>query len=123
MNELPFSDDIKNSVLHDSLKNKTQDELDREIFGRYVELIVLSKDYILTYNYDKGVNRCKATRGVVITLKALAVILAFAGTNNRDTKKIIELLNMDGATARKLNRYIRRFKVVICNEYSRKVKI
>jgi hypothetical protein len=123
MNELPFNDNILNSVLHESLKNKSQDELDREIYGRFVELIVIAKDFVLTYNYDKGVNRCKATRGVVISLKALAVLLAFAGTNSKDTKQIVALLNMDGASTRKLSRYVRRFKKIILAEYSGKIKV
>jgi hypothetical protein len=122
---LKYCDEIYNNVVHPSLITNQYDpdqikerELDREIYGRFSELILISMDYIFGYAYNKGQNKCTADRGSLIALRAMAVMLALSGQKTKDqVENVVNILSMPGITPRKLYRYIRRYNEVIRKEY------
>jgi hypothetical protein len=118
MNELPYDDEIRNSVLHDSCRNKNEEELDREIFGRFSELIWISNEFVFRYIYQQGKSGTRLTPADTAGVRALCVQFVFAEIKGQELVSILNRLNIEGLTIDKVRQLKSRFRKKIKQHYS-----
>lgn len=117
----PYDDSVKNSVLHDSCRNLKEEELDREIFGRFSELIWISNDFVFRYLYEQGTSGNKLTKADTAAVRAFTVFFVFSNIKGKALADIVDRLAIQGLTVAKVRELKSRFRKRLRDHYSAQI--